>query len=113
MYYGVQEVLVPGNTARDVLKVSQKFLDAGYSVQCPTIHGWGQRIIPPFADLPGSQVWTADLDVPFEENQLIMIEPSPCSPDMTAGIFIGDLNRVTPGGAESLHDVPFEFTVKD
>jgi len=113
VYYGVQEVLIPGNTARDVLKVSQKFLDAGYSVQCPTIHGWGQRIIPPFADLPGSQVWTADLDVPFEENQLIMIEPSPCSPDMTAGIFIGDLNLVTLGGAESLHDVPFEFTVKD
>lgn len=113
VYYGVQEVLVPGNTARDVLKVSQKFLDRGYSVQCPTIHGWGQRIIPPFADLPGSKVWTAELDVPFEENQLIMIEPSPCSPDTTAGIFVGDLNRVTPGGAETLHQWPFEFTVKD
>jgi Xaa-Pro aminopeptidase len=113
VYYGVQEVLRPGNTPRDVLKVSQKLLDAGYSVQCPTIHGWGQRIIPPFADVPGSQVWTAELDVPFEENQLIMIEPSPCSPDQTAGIFVGDLNRVTPRGGESLHQRPFEFTVKD
>jgi Xaa-Pro dipeptidase len=112
VYYGVQEVLVPGNTARDVLEVSQKFLDAGYSVQCPTIHGWGQRIIPPFADVPGSQVWAAELDQPFEENQLIMIEPSPCSPDMTAGIFVGDLNRVTAGGGESLHQWPFEFAVK-
>ena len=113
VYHGVQETLIPGNTPRDVLEVSQKILDAGYSVQCPTIHGWGQRIIPPFADVPGSAVWTAELDVPFEDNQLIMIEPSPCSPDMTAGIFIGDLNRVTPQGGETLHAHPFGFTVKD
>ncbi|HIF10370.1 MAG TPA: aminopeptidase P family protein, partial [Sneathiellales bacterium] len=45
VYFGVREVLKPGNTPRDVLKVSQKILDAGYSTQCPTIHGWGQRII--------------------------------------------------------------------
>ena len=113
VYFEVQQVLVPGNTARDVLKISQKLLDAGYSVQCPTIHGWGQRIIPPFADVPGSQVWCTELDVPFEENQLIMIEPSPCSPDMTAGIFVGDLNRVTASGGESLHQRPFELAVKE
>jgi Xaa-Pro dipeptidase len=113
VYFGAQEVLKPGNTPRDVLKVSQKFLDAGYSTQCPTIHGWGQRLIPPFADVPGSQVFAAELDVPFEENQLIVIEPSPCSPDTTAGMFVGDLNRVTPSGGESLHDRPFEFVIKD
>lgn len=112
VYYGVQEVLKPGNTCRDVLKVSQSLLDAGYSVQCPTIHGWGQRIIPPFADVPGSDVWNAELDIPFEENQLIMIEPSPCSPDGTAGIFVGDLNRVTPTGGVSLHQRPFELLIK-
>lgn len=112
VYYGVQEVLKPGNSPRDVLQVSQKILDAGYSVQCPTIHGWGQRIIPPFADLPGSDVWTSELDLPFEEGQLIMIEPSPCSSDMTAGIFVGDLNQVTERGGESLHKHPFEFLSK-
>ena len=33
VYHGVQETLIPGNTPRDVLDVSQKILDAGYSVQ--------------------------------------------------------------------------------
>lgn len=112
VYLGAQAALKPGNTPRDVLKVSQKFLDAGYSIQCPTIHGWGQRIIPPFADVPGSQVWAAELDVPFEEDQLIVIEPSPCTPDTTGGIFFGDLNRVTPNGGESLHKFPLELIVK-
>jgi Xaa-Pro aminopeptidase len=113
VYFGAQEVLKPSNTPRDVLKVSQKFLDAGYSTQCPTIHGWGQRLIPPFADVPGSEVFAAELDVPFEQDQLIVIEPSPCSPDTTAGMFVGDLNRVTPSGGMSLHDRPFEFVIKD
>jgi Xaa-Pro aminopeptidase len=113
VYFGVKEVLKPGNTPRDVLKVSQKILDAGYSTQCPTIHGWGQRIIPPFADLPDSQVFAAELDVPFEEDQLIVVEPSPCLPDTTAGMFTGDLNRITPSGGVSLHEQPFGLVIKD
>jgi Xaa-Pro aminopeptidase len=112
VYVEVQKVLKPGNTPQDVLKISQKFLDAGFSIQCPTIHGWGQRIIPPFADVPGSQVWAAELDVPFEEDQLIVIEPNPCTPDVKGGMFFGDLNRVTPNGGESLHKYPLELVVK-
>lgn len=112
VYEAAQAVLKPGNTPRDVLAISQKFLDHGYSIQCPTIHGWSQRIIPPFADVPGSAVWAADLDVPFEENQLIVIEPSPCSPNGTAGMFLGGLNRVTPTGGEALHKPPIELVVK-
>lgn len=112
VYLEVQTVLKPGNTPRDVLAVSRKFLDRGYSIQCPTIHGWGQRIIPPFADVPGSSVWAADLDVPFQENQLIVIEPSPCTPDGTGGVFLGGLNRVTPQGGELLHKHPVELVVK-
>jgi Xaa-Pro aminopeptidase len=112
VYLGAQAALKPGNTPHDVLKVSQKFLDAGYSIQCPTIHGWGQRIIPPFADVPGSQIWAAELDVPFQEDQLIVIEPNPCTPDIKGGIFFGGLNRVTPDGGESLHEHPLELIVK-
>jgi len=112
-YEAIQPVLKPGNTPRDVLSISQRFLDHGLTIQCPAIHGWGQRLIPPLADLPGSNVWAASLDEPFVENQLLVIEPNPCTPDLRAGIFLGDLNRVTQNGGESLHQYPLELIVKD
>ena len=93
--------------------VTEKFLRKGYSIQCPTIHGWGQRLIPPFASVPDDEVYCAQLDVPFEENQLIVIEPSPCAPDLSSGFFFGGLNRVSSSGGEALQQFPFELIVKN
>jgi len=50
------------------------------------------------------------LDAPFRENQLIVIEPNPVTPDLQRGFFIGEMNLVTKDGAVSLHDVPLELT---
>ena len=113
VYLEVQEILKPGNTPRDVYGVTEKFLRKGYSIQCPTIHGWGQRLIPPFASVPDDEVYCAQLDVPFEENQLIVIEPSPCAPDLSSGFFFGGLNRVSSSGGEALQQFPFELIVKN
>ena len=62
--------------------------------------------------MPGDPCWAVDLDVPFQENQLIVIEPNPTTRDMQSGFFIGDMNRVTPQGAISLHQYPLQLTVK-
>lgn len=47
------------------------------------------------------------------ENQLIMIEPNPCTPDYRAGIFLGDVGVVRKDGWQSLHRFPLEFVVVD
>jgi Xaa-Pro dipeptidase len=112
LYADIQALVKVGNTPRDVYRCSQRILDAGYSIQCPLIHGYSQVLQPPFASLPGDPCWSAMLDEPFRENQLIVIEPNPVTPDMQRGFFIGDLNVVTPAGAVSLHGAPLEFLVK-
>jgi hypothetical protein len=53
------------------------------------------------------------LDEPFRENQLIVIEPNPVTPDLQRGFFIGGMNLVTKDGAVSLHEVPLELAIKD
>lgn len=112
LYRGIQTVVKVGNTPRDVYQFSQRILDAGYSIQCPLIHGYSQVLQPPFASVPGDPCWSVLLDEPFRENQLIVIEPNPVTSDMQRGFFIGDLNVVTPTGAVSLHEAPLEFLIK-
>ncbi len=39
------------------------------------------------------------------------IEPNPCTADFRAGVFMGDLNVITPTGARTLHRRPLETIV--
>lgn len=112
LYRDVQQVVRVGNTPRDVHRVSKRILDAGYTIQCPVIHGYTQVLQPPFASVPDDPCWSVMLDEPFRENQLVVIEPNPVTPDLQRGFFIGDMNVVTPGGAVSLHRVPLELRVR-
>src|SRR5262249_9396824 len=112
-YRDVQQVVKVGNTPRDVYRFSQRILDEGYTIQCPVIHGYSQVLQPPFASVPGDPCWSAMLDEPFRENQLIVIEPNPVTPDLQRGFFIGGMNVVTNEGAVSLHEVPLELVEKE
>jgi Xaa-Pro aminopeptidase len=110
LYLDVQKVVKVGNTPRDVYRCSQRILDEGFTIQCPVIHGYSQVLQPPFASVPNDPCWSVMLDEPFRENQLIVIEPNPTTPDLQRGFFIGGMNLVTKEGAVSLHDVPLELT---
>jgi len=44
VYHGVREVLKPGAGAKDVLEVSAKIPEAGFTIQAPVIHGWGMFV---------------------------------------------------------------------
>ena len=101
-----------GNTPRDVLTLSQRILEEGFTIQCPVIHGYTQVIHGPYAAVPGDSCWAVDLDVPFRESQLLVIEPNPTTRDIQTGFFIGDMNMVTPQGAVSLHGYPLQLSVK-
>jgi hypothetical protein len=47
----------------------------------------------------------------LEGNQLVVVEPNPCVPDLSAGVMIGNLNIVTPSGRRSLQKASLDLIV--
>lgn len=107
----VASVLQPGRTERDVIDRARRILDAGYTSLTPIVHGWGLGLTKPYIGLPGSEAWWTE-GVVFEENQTLMIEPNVATPDLTAGVVIGNLHQVTANGGISYQRYPLEFIVK-
>ena len=107
----VAEVLKPGCNKEQFLKAAAVIPDAGYTIEAPVIHGWDDKSEAPHWGIPGRDV-SANIsrdDIVIQENQLIVIEPNPCSTDYRAGMFLGDLGVVKKNGWHSLHRMPMEF----
>ncbi|MGA3297378.1 MAG: M24 family metallopeptidase [Candidatus Bathyarchaeia archaeon] len=113
VYNDIQKVLKPGNTLKDVAKISTKITEAGYIAEAPVIHG----LSPGAGYGSGYSVWVPDEGIPevpnkeFKENLPIMIEPNPCTKDLKMGVFMGNANRVTEYGGKSYQKFPLEFIV--
>ena len=112
VYLMVQPLVRPGNPGLALHEVSKIVHESGYTIEAPIIHGFSQTVTPPVVGLPQLQDRSSDLDWKFLENQTVVIEPNPCTRDLRMGIFLGDLQRVTPSGAVSYHQFPLEFIVK-
>ncbi len=108
----VAEVLKPGCTREEVLRASSRISDAGLIIEAPLIHGWDDKPESPHWGIRG-QPGGIDGEETIQENQLIMIEPNPCTPDYRAGIFLGDLGVIRRDGWHSLHKFPLQFVVVD
>ena len=111
----VAEVLRPGCTKQQVLEAAAIIPEQGYTIEAPVIHGWDDKSEYPHWGIPGRDV-SANIsreDYPIQENQLIVIEPNPCTKDFRAGMFLGDLGIVRRDGWHSLHKFPMEFVVVD
>jgi Xaa-Pro dipeptidase len=113
VYKGVREVLKPGNGPEDVLKVSAKIPEAGYTIQASVIHGWGMYVRSPFIKIPNYPNSVIESGYKFQKNEILMIEPNPCSQDLRRGVFLGDIHRVTPDGGKPLQKFPIDFKVID
>src|SRR5579883_2165245 len=107
----VREALRPGATQDDVLEAARPITDAGLVAEAPIIHGWPNP--PMFPILPLGKPAETYSPEPFalQENQLIVIEPNPTTPDLTRGVFLGALCVVTPEGGRCLQEHPLEFAV--
>jgi Xaa-Pro aminopeptidase len=112
VYKGVREVLKPGNGPQDVLKISAQIPAAGYTIQAPVIHGWGMYVRTPFIGIPDDQTFIPEPDYLFENDEMLMIEPNPCS-RMGQGVFLGDFHQVTPEGGRPFQKFPIDFLVID
>lgn len=111
VFENVRRVLRPGATQDDVLKAARPILAAGLVAEAPIIHGWPNP--PMFPILPLGKPAETYNPQPFvlRENQLIMIEPNPTTPDLRRGVFLGALCVVTPEGGRCLQQHPLDFAV--
>ncbi|MBI3975752.1 MAG: aminopeptidase P family protein, partial [Armatimonadetes bacterium] len=113
-YRRIAAAIRPGATERDVIRAGSVIGEAGYIIYDDLIHGYGVDIHPPVIDRRCCDFWPWDEDRPapegrrFEANMAIVIQPNPITPDERMGLQLGALTLVGPGGAESLHRVPFE-----
>lgn len=107
----VRKVLRAGATQEDILSAARPITDAGLVAEAPIIHGWPNP--PMFPILPVGKPAETYSPEPFvlQENQLIMVEPNPTSPDLKRGVFLGALFVVTPEGGRPLQQHPLDFAV--
>ena len=106
VFHGVMDAIRPGATTADVMEAAQPILDAGLTVKAPLLHGWGNFSESPRMGIKGSG--HPIMECTFEKGQTIVVEPNPCTPDGSTGVFLGDLCLVTENGVESLHTYPID-----
>jgi Xaa-Pro aminopeptidase len=113
-YNGMAAAMCPGAAERDIIRAASVIGERGYQIYDDLIHGYGVDIHPPLIDRSCCAYWTGrDANLPpegqrFEANMTIVIQPNPITPDERMGLQLGALTLVTPGGAVSLHSIPFE-----
>jgi Xaa-Pro aminopeptidase len=112
-YNNIADAMRPGASERDIIRASAVIGERGYEIYDDLIHGYGVDIHPPLIDRSCCAYWDGGNDLPpagqhMEENMAIVIQPNPITPDERMGLQLGALTVVTPDGAKSLHNVPFE-----
>jgi len=113
LYHAIADAIKPGNTEQDVIEAVRPIAQKGdFHQQAPLVHGWDNKPDRPWIGLPGAAQFPITPHV-FEEGQLIMIEPNPCSMDLKKGIFLGSLHVVTQNGCRCLQKFPLEFIIKN
>jgi Xaa-Pro aminopeptidase len=114
-YDRMADAMRPGATERDIIHAGAIIGECGYQIYDDLIHGYGVDIHPPLIDRSCCAYWQNGTQPPegerFAENMAIVIQPNPITPDERMGLQLGALTVITPDGAKSLHNVPFEPVV--
>jgi Xaa-Pro aminopeptidase len=113
-YDGIVRAMRPGAVEADVIRAGSVIAERGYAIYDDLVHGYGVDIHPPVIDRSCCRYWPWDEARPapagrrFERGMAIVVQPNPVTPDERMGLQLGALTVVTDGGAESLHQIPFE-----
>jgi Xaa-Pro dipeptidase len=103
----VRRVLRAGAASQEVVHAAGVVERRGFSVYDSVVHGEGGRN-PELGTARSAHTlepWT------FLEDQVMVVQPNPVSPDHLAGLQLGCAVRVGRDGAEPLHRYPFKFPV--
>ena len=103
----VRQVLKAGATSDQVVDAASVVERRGFAVHDSVVHGEGGRS-PELGTATSAHVlepWT------FQEDQVMVVQPNPVTPDHRAGLQLGCAVRVGREAAEPLHRYPFKFPV--
>jgi Xaa-Pro dipeptidase len=111
-YDAIARGMTPGSTEGDVVRNASVIGERGYAIYDDLIHGYGTDYGPPLVDRSCVRYWNGGGEPPagrtIEEGMTIVVQPNPITPDERMGLQLGALTVVTPTGAESLHELPWE-----
>ena len=106
------QVLKPGATSEDILDAAEIIAERGFTINDGFLHGFGIGLLPPSI---GSREARRGIPRPpftLEENMCVVVQPNVVTRDERAGVQLGNLFRITKDGAECLHALPLEYTVR-
>ncbi len=104
--------LKPGATSEDILDAADIIAARGYTINDGFLHGFGIGLLPPSIGTREAKRGIPKPPFVFEENMCVVVQPNVVTPDERAGVQLGNLFRITRDGAECLHRLPLEYTVK-
>ncbi len=109
-YTRCAERLRPGATVDDVLDAAEVIHEAGCTIVDDVLHGFVVGLLPPSVRTRR----TADgphRPFVFEAGMCVVVQPNVVTPDLRAGVQLGNLFLITPTGAECLHRLPVQYYI--
>jgi Xaa-Pro dipeptidase len=83
----------------------------GFTINDEFLHGFGIGLLPPGIATRQARRGPPRPTFTFEENMCVVVQPNVVTPDERAGVQLGNLFRITRGGAECLHRLPVRYFV--
>jgi Xaa-Pro aminopeptidase len=104
-YDAIVSALRDGATPDEIIEAASVIEQAGFTTIDDVVHGFGGGYLPPVL---GSRSRPAggDRGGPVRAGMTIVVQPNVVTPDLTAGVQVGELMLVTAHGAERLHTAP-------
>jgi Xaa-Pro aminopeptidase len=106
-------VLKPGATSEDILDAAEVIAARGYTINDGFLHGFGIGLLPPSIGTREAKRGIPKPPFVLEENMCVVVQPNVVTHDERAGVQLGNLFRITKNGAECLHRLPLEYTLKE
>jgi len=109
-YQAVASLMRAGTKAEDAVQGASVIRQRGFTICDSLVHGFGVDLLPPQLGIEGSPYWPPSL-LGLKEGMVVVIQPNPVTPDLKAGVQLGNVCVVEKKGARSLQRYPMEFVV--
>ena len=91
-----------------ILDAASVIEERGFTVCDDLMHGFGGGYFPPIVGTRSRPAGPLP-DLTLEENMTVVVQPNVISREISAGVQVGELVRVTKTGCERLHRAPRGF----
>jgi Xaa-Pro aminopeptidase len=106
------KALKPGNSSEDILDAAEIIAERGFTINDGFLHGFGIGLLPPSIGTREAKRGIPKPPFVLRENMCVVVQPNVVTRDESAGVQLGNLFRITASGAECLHRLPLEYSVK-